>query len=110
MRWTSRRSCSTNIIELQQQAQYTHPDLIPAEYRREIGTLHIAHVMESLIQGESIEPTSTIYTRDYMSVLGVDVAPADLLKDRVMPALMKGLKRMPDSVQKILTKASEAKK
>jgi len=96
-----------DIIELQQQAEFTPPDLVPAEYRREIGTLHVAHVMESLLEGKPVEPASTIYTRDYMALLGAsDISPADLLKDRVLPALMKGLRRMPEPIQKILTKAS----
>jgi HD-like signal output (HDOD) protein len=95
-----------DIIELQQQAEFTPPDMIPAEYRREIGTLHVAHIMESLLEGTPVEPASTIYTRDYMALLGTDVSAADLLKDRVLPAMMKGLRRIPEPIQKILTKAS----
>jgi HD-like signal output (HDOD) protein len=99
-----------DIVELQSQAEFTPPDLIPAEYRREIGTLHIAHIMESLLEGKAVEPASTIYTRDYMALLGAsEVSPADLLKNRVLPSLMKNLRRIPENIQQILTKASAIK-
>jgi len=96
-----------DIIELQQHPEFTPPDLVRAEYRREVGTLHIAHTMESLLEGRPVEPASAIYTRDYMAVLGAsDITPAELLKNQVLPSLMKGLRRMPEPIQRIISKAS----
>jgi putative nucleotidyltransferase with HDIG domain len=96
-----------DIIELQQQAEFTPPDLVPAEYRRELGTLHIAHLMESLLEGKAVEPAAAIYTRDYMALLGAsNVTPAELLKNQVLPSLMKGVRRMPEAIQRIISKAS----
>ena len=64
--------------------------------------------MESLLEGKPVEPASTIYTRDYMALLGAsDVTPAELLKDRVLPGLMKSVRRMPEPIQRVTSKAPE---
>ena len=37
------------VIEFQQKPEFTAPDLIPEEFRREAGILHVAHVLEGLL-------------------------------------------------------------
>lgn len=94
------------IVEFQQHPEFTSPDLIPSEYHREAGTLHVAHVLEHLLVGQPIDPTRTIYTRDYMTLLGfAQLTPENLFKDRVMPSLMKNRTRIPPEVQGLFTKA-----
>jgi HD-like signal output (HDOD) protein len=97
------------IVELQQHPEFTSPDFMAAEYRRECGTLHIAHVMERLLLGRPVEPSRTIYTKDYISTLGLAHAtPADLLKERVMPSLVKNRHRMPEQIQDLIKKFAPA--
>jgi HD-like signal output (HDOD) protein len=92
------------IVDNQQLPEFTPPDRMNAEYRREAGALHIAHVMESMIRGIPLLPESTIYTKDYMTLLGIPTqSPEELLKDRVMPNLTKNLKRLPKEIQQLLT-------
>lgn len=96
------------IVENQQRAEFTPPDLIPVEYRREIGVLHLAHVLESLLAAELVTPESMIYTKDHMALLGIsNTTPMSLLKDVVLPNVMKNLHRQPKEVQEILTTATK---
>jgi putative nucleotidyltransferase with HDIG domain len=95
------------IVELQQRPEFTAPELMPAEYRRECATLHIAHALETLLMGRAIDPSRAIYTRDYMSMLGLShTNPADLLKERVLPSLVKNRHRLPEQIHDLIQKAS----
>ena len=99
-----------DIVELQHQPEFTAPEMVAVEYRREAGTLHIAHVLESLLEGKPVELESTIYTRDYMAMMGLgDMTPGELLQSRILPSMLKNLRRMPEPIQRILTKASAPK-
>jgi len=94
------------IVEFQQYPEFTPPDLVPAEYRRDTATLHVAHNLEVLLAGQPLDPASTIYTRDYMTVLGLSYpSPAELLKERVIPTLIKNRQRIPDQIQGLIAKA-----
>jgi putative nucleotidyltransferase with HDIG domain len=98
-----------NIVEFQQYPEFTAPDLISPEHRRETGTVHIAHILELLLVGQPIDPTRSIYTRDYMAVLGFpNLTPEELLKDRVLPNLLKNKSRIPPEIQSIFTKPPAA--
>ena len=88
------------MVEMQEDPEYTPPDLVPAEFRRELGVLHIAHVLESLIVGQP--PASTIYTKDYMKAIGITVTPEELLKQRITPVLSRSARRLPQGVQLLL--------
>ena len=93
------------IVEFQQHPEFMAPDSIAAEYRRETATLHIAHIIELLLAGQPIDPASTIYTRDYMGALGLSYStPAELLKDRLVPTLMKNRQRIPEQIQGLIFK------
>jgi len=97
------------IVEFQQQPQFTSPELVSSEYHREAGTLHIAHVLERLLVGQQPEATRTIYTQDYMSLLGFGQFNAEqLLKERVLPSLLKNKNRIPPEIQSLFTKPSAA--
>jgi HD-like signal output (HDOD) protein len=85
------------MVEIQEQPEFTPPDLMPAELRREVGLLHIAHVLASMVTRET--PVSIIYTRDYMAAVGINGTPEAFLKDRVIPALTRNLRRLPQGVQ-----------
>ncbi len=99
-----------DIVELQQLAEFTGPEMVAPEYRREIGTLHIAHILESLLEGKTTEPASAIYTRDYMAMLGFgEVTPAELLRDRILPNMIKNARRTPEAIQNILANAAGSK-
>ncbi len=92
------RLCS--IIENQRMPEFTAPDLVPAEYRRDAGVLHVAHVLESLLRGGHEEPGAAIFTTDYMAMLGIqNLAPADLLSQRVLPSLRRNAHRLPREIQ-----------
>ena len=86
------------IVEVQDQSEFTPPDLVEPECRREIGILHIAHVLEAMIVGKT--PTATIYTKDYMAAIGITgTTPEALLKERIIPVLTRNLRRLPHGVQ-----------
>jgi len=96
----------SQIVDCQQLPEYNPPDLVPAELRREAGVLHIAHVIEALIQGTPLPPDATIYTKDYMKMLGIPSAsPQDLLKERVIPSLTRNIHRLPREIQSLLGKS-----
>jgi hypothetical protein len=96
------------IVEFQQYPEFTAPDLIPPEHRRETGTLHIAHIIELLLTGQPVDPTRSIYTRDYMAVLGfANLTPEELLKDRVMPNILKHKSRIPPEIQSVFVKPGD---
>ena len=95
------------IVEFQQYPEFTPPDLMPSEYHRETATLHIAHAMEHLLVGQPIDPLLSIYTQDYMKLIGLgQFTPEQLFKDRVMPSLMKNRTRIPPEVQSLFGKVS----
>jgi len=94
------------IVEFQEYPEFTPPDLVAAEYRRETAMLHLAHILERLLAGQPAEPSSTIYTREYMAVLGLPHAsPGDLLKERVIPSLVKNRQRIPEQIQGLISNA-----
>jgi HD-like signal output (HDOD) protein len=93
------------IVEFQEQPEFTPPELVAPEYRRETATLHIAHVLERILAGQP-DPSSSIYTREYMALLGLPYAsPDDLLKERVIPSLSRNQKRIPEPIQGLLANA-----
>jgi HD-like signal output (HDOD) protein len=90
------------MVENQETPEFNAPDLVPAEYRKEVGLLHLAHVLESLIMGTS-KPESTIYLTDYMALLGLGNTTAEeLLKERIIPSLNKNKQRFPKAVQAMI--------
>ena len=98
------------VVELQEQPEFKPPDSIPLEYRREVTTLHIAHILEGLLTGDPIEPTYTIYAQEHMRALGFSYSrPVELLHERVMPSLMRNKLRLPEEIQNLIMKAAEKK-
>jgi HD-like signal output (HDOD) protein len=95
------------IVELQEHPEFTIPELMAPESRRECGTLHIAHALEALLMGRPVEPARSIYTRDYMAVLGIQHGtPLDLLKERVIPSLVKNRQRLPEQIHDLIRKSA----
>ncbi len=98
------------VIELQEHPEFRPPDSIPLEYRRELATLHIAHILELLLKDRPVDPLSAIYAQEYMRTLGFSYSrPAELLNERVIPSLMKNRQRMPEEIHKLIAKAVEKK-
>jgi HD-like signal output (HDOD) protein len=99
------RICRT--VEFQQHPEFMAPDLIAPEYRRDAASLHIAHVLEMLLLERPLDPIKTIYTAEYMSVLGfTNTTPQDLLKNRILPNLTKNRARVPPDIHSIIFKAT----
>jgi putative nucleotidyltransferase with HDIG domain len=91
------------VIEFQQKAEFTAPDLIPDEYRREAGILHVAHVLEGLLLNVTVAPECRIYTRDYMAILGLpDPTPEGFLKGTLLPGLIRNRHRLPQQILDVL--------
>jgi HD-like signal output (HDOD) protein len=102
------RICRT--VEFQQHPEFMSQDLIAPEYRREVAALHIAHVLEMLLLERPLDPIKSIYTSEYMSVLGfANTTPAALLKDRILPSLVKNKTRVPPDIHGIVFKSVPAK-
>jgi hypothetical protein len=81
------------------------PDLVAPEYRREVAVVHIAHVLEMLLVDKPIDPIKSIYTNEYMAVLGFgNMTPHDLLHRHVMPVLTKNRTRVPPDIHNIIFK------
>ena len=94
------------IVEFQEYPEFTPPDLVAPEYRKETAVLYLAHILERLLTGQPVEPSSTIYTREYMALLGLPHAsPSDLLKERVIPSLVKNRQRIPEQIQGLISSA-----
>jgi HD-like signal output (HDOD) protein/CRP-like cAMP-binding protein len=88
------------IVEFQRYPEFMAPDSIAPEYRRETATLHIAHILEALLTDQPVDPSSMIYTRDYMGILGLSYATtADLLKQRIIPTLTQNRQRIPKEIR-----------
>ena len=97
------------IVECQQHPEFTSPDLISSDFHRETATLHVAHVLESLLAGQPLDPSRTIFTKDYMALLGFgNYTPETLLKDRILPSLMKNRTRIPPEVHGLFPKPAAA--
>jgi hypothetical protein len=59
--------------------------------------------------GQPIDPTRTIYTQDYMALLGFGSStPEELFKDKVMPSLMKNSTRIPPEVRSLFVQVPAA--
>jgi HD-like signal output (HDOD) protein len=94
------------IVEFQEHPEFTPPDLVAPECRRETATLHLAHILERLLAGQPADPAATIYTREYMASLGLPYAsPGELLKERVIPSLAKNRQRIPEQIQGLISNA-----
>src|SRR5216684_3807095 len=94
------------IVEFQEHPEFTPPDLVTPEHRRETATLHLAHILERLLAGQPADPSATIYTREYMASLGLPHAsPGELLKERVIPSLIKNRQRIPEQIQGLISNA-----
>jgi HD-like signal output (HDOD) protein len=96
------------VIERQDLPEFMSPDMIPEEYRRDVAILHVAHVLELFMAGDPPSAERTIYTREYMGVLGLpQVNPEALLKDRVLPNLLRNRHRLPDQVRHLIEKHAD---
>ena len=92
------------MVEMQEEPEYTSPEFVAAEFRRELGVLHLAHVLESLILSET--PRLRIYTKDYMSAMGITgTTPEEFLKHRIIPTLSRNRRRLPQRVQALVRPA-----
>jgi HD-like signal output (HDOD) protein len=93
------------IVEFQHHPEFTSSDLIPAEHNREAGIIHIAHVLEHLLVGQPLDANHTIFTQEYMALLGYgQLTLEQLLKERVLPSLLKNKNRIPPEVQSLFTR------
>jgi len=91
------------VIENQQKPEYTAPDLMPEEIRREAGILHLAHVLEGLLMKAPVPAESRIYTRDYMALLHLpNPTPEEFLKETIVPGLLRNRQRLPLQVLDVL--------
>ena len=53
-----------------------------------------------------MDAAATIYTREHMAVLGLSHAtPDELLKERIIPSLMKNRQRLPEQIQTLISGA-----
>jgi HD-like signal output (HDOD) protein len=97
------------IVEFQHHPEYSSPDAVTSEYHKETGTLHIAHALEHLLVGQQPEPARNIFTQDYMTLLGFgNMSPEQLLKERILPSLLRNKNRIPLEVQSLFIKTSAA--
>lgn len=102
------RICRT--VEFQQHPEFMSPDLIAPEYRREVASIHIAHNLEMLLLDRPVDPIKSIYTPEYMAVLGFsNTTPAELLKDKILPNLTKNKTRVPPDIHSLIFKAPAQK-
>src|SRR5262249_54544516 len=98
------------MVEYQQAPEFMPPDLVPAEYRREVGVFYFAHVLESffLCLGSF---DSGIYIKDYMGFFCVGGMSVDgLLNRRIIPSLKRNLQRLPQSVQALIRPALDGQR
>src|SRR5262245_14245470 len=101
------RICRT--VEFQQHPEFMAPDLIAPEYRREAGTLHIAHNIENLLMGNAMDPVRSIYVQEHMALLGFGtLTPAQLLNDRILPSLTKNKARVPPDIHNLIFRPAPA--
>jgi HD-like signal output (HDOD) protein len=93
------------IVDRQHEPEYTSPDLVSSDYHRETGILHVAHILEHLLLGQQPEPMRTIFTQEYMSLLGFgQTKPEQLFKERILPSLMRNKNRIPPEIQSLFAR------
>ena len=98
------RICRT--VEFQQHPEFMSPELVAPEYRKEVAALHIAHVLEALLIDRPIDPIRSIYTPEYMTLLGFpNETPLTLLKDQILPTLTKNRNRVPPDIHTMVFKS-----
>jgi HD-like signal output (HDOD) protein len=91
------------VIEYQQKPEYCAPELIPEEFRREAGILHLSHVLEGLLMKAPVPPECRIYTRDYMAMLRLpNPTPEEFLKETIIPGLLRNRHRLPQQILDVL--------
>ena len=96
------------IVEFQRHPEFMAPDLIAPEYRHDAAALHIAHNLETLLKRKNLDPSRTIYTADYMAVLGLgSLTPLELLHERLLPSLNRNRVRVPPEIHNLLFKPSQ---
>jgi HD-like signal output (HDOD) protein len=93
------------VVEFQQQPDFMPPDLIAPEFRRDLATLHISHVLEMLIMEKPLDASRTIYTSEYMTLLGFgNLGPKELLSERIIPSLTRHRARIPVEIHNLILK------
>lgn len=95
------------IIEEQYTPEFAHPAHLPPEYKYELAVLYLAHVCYDILQGE--KTSSTIFLDDYLALL--DFAPfnvQEFYQLKLLPALLKNHKRLPEQIIKRLHEQSLA--
>jgi len=94
-------------VELQRYPEFSSPDLIESDVHQSLAVLHLAHIFETLLNGEALASTSTIYTSDYMALIGIaGITPEDYFKTRIVPALCRNKNRYAEEVQTAIARVA----
>jgi hypothetical protein len=96
-------------IEVQERAQFTSPEVIPEDCRKEVAVLHLAHVFEATLRGTPVSESHKAYFGDYCDILKITPARAwELYNTRVLPNIAKNKHRFPPDVRSLLVTEGDA--
>jgi HD-like signal output (HDOD) protein len=92
-------------LQYQCYPEWLPPERIPKEWRENVTTLYIAHLCHDYLWGKSENELSTAFLGEYMDVLNLpERSIAELVQNKVLPALNKKLNTFPENVRHFLTK------
>jgi len=92
-------------LQYQCYPEWLPPERIPKEWRENVTALYIAHLCHDYLGGKSENELSTAFLGEYLDVLNLpERSIAELVQNKVLPALNKKLNTFPENVRHFLTK------
>jgi len=99
------------VIELQRYPEFAPPDAIDPEFRQDLAVLHLAHLFEDMVQGETPDPGKRVHSQAYMRVLGLEgQTPEGFFMSRIAPALSRNKQRYGLEVRQLIDRLEESSK
>lgn len=93
-------------LEYQGYPELLPPEQIPAEYRKNVAVLYVAHLCYEYLQGKSEYNLTTPFLSEYMNLLGSSEGTiSGLVRKEILPRLNKSLNTFPQDVRHFLTKS-----
>jgi HD-like signal output (HDOD) protein len=92
-------------LQYQCYPEWLPPERIPKEWRENVTALYIAHLCHDYLGGKSENDLSTAFLGEYLYTLNLpERSIAELVQNKVLPALNKKLNTFPEDVRHFLTR------
>jgi len=92
-------------VEYQKFPEFYPPEEMPAEYRKNIAILYLAHLCYEHLKGKDGKDLPLLFLDEYIKLLGfTESSVAELLKNQIMPSLYHKMSTYPEDVKQFLAK------